>query len=74
MYVPISTLFHEADPSGSLDLYNMDIERFTSVCTLGVTEFIAMEKKLTGIIFVSNRKIPFTLNSELPCDTRAVFS
>lgn len=74
MYVPIPTLVHEADPSGSLDLYNVDIERYTSVCTLGVTEFIAMENKLTGIIFVLNRKIPLTLNPELPCDTAVAFS
>jgi hypothetical protein len=49
VYVPILTLLQEADPSGSLDLYNVDIEPYTSVCMLGVTEFIAMEKKWTEL-------------------------
>jgi hypothetical protein len=45
VYVSISSLVHEAEGSGSLDLYNVDVESCTSVSTLGVTELIAMEKK-----------------------------
>jgi hypothetical protein len=74
VYVSLSSLVHEADGSGSLDLRNVNIERCTSVSTLGFTELISMEKEWTGIIFALKRKTPFALNPELPCDTGAAFS
>jgi hypothetical protein len=63
----------ETDGSGSLELVNMDDESCGSSSSRGVTELFTMEK-WSGITFASKRKIPVTLNPELPCDIGAVLA
>jgi hypothetical protein len=71
--VCIPSVADEADGSGSLDLFAVDVEICRPVPTRGDNELSTLEKNRSGIIFGLRGKIPLTLNSELPFDRDADF-
>jgi hypothetical protein len=51
VYASVPSVAGEEDGSGSLDLFEVDVESCGSVATLGVTELFVMEKTWSGITF-----------------------
>jgi hypothetical protein len=73
VYITIPSMAHEADGSGSLDSFDVDVEIYGSVPTRRDTELCVRYKNRFGTTFWLRGEIPLTLTPDLLLQTDGDF-